>query len=124
MSDYEFTMPWPPTMNHYHQPVRMEKGVRIIKGQKAKQYAKEMESYLESIGLMNEMIPEEQKLSVHITLNPPTLARYDVDNRSKGVLDALSNANFYADDSQIHSLTVIKGEKSPPGNVVVKVTKL
>lgn len=124
MSDYEFEMPWPPTFNHYHQPIRVGKGARITKSKKAREYAKEMEIYLESIGLKNEMIPECQKLYVHLTLNPPTLARYDVDNRSKGILDALANSNFYADDSQIHKLTIVKGEKSPPGNVQIKITKL
>jgi crossover junction endodeoxyribonuclease RusA len=118
---YNFTMPYPPTLNHYHQPVRIGKSVRIIKGAKARQYAKDMELHLESLGLRNEMINESVKLSVTLTLNPPTLARYDVDNRAKGVLDALSNANFYADDSQIHRLTVIKGEKTKGGNVIVKV---
>lgn len=118
---YEFTMPWPPTMNHYHQPVKIGKSVRIIKGAKARQYAKDMELHLESLGLRNKMISENVKLSVSLTLNPPTLARYDVDNRAKGVLDALSNANFYADDSQIHRLTVSKGEKIKGGNVIVKV---
>jgi len=36
-------------------------------------------------------------------------------------MDALSNANFYADDSQVHKLTIVKGEKVKGGNVLVKV---
>lgn len=122
---YEFEMPWPPTLNHYHQPVKMgERGVRIVKGAKARKYAKEMESYLKGIGLYNEMIPEGVKLYMHLTLNPPTLARYDVDNRTKGIMDALSNANFYADDDQVHKLTIVKGVKVKGGNVQVKVEVL
>lgn len=121
MSDYEFVMPWPPTVNHYHQPVRMGKGVRIVKGQKAKHYAIGMEKYLAEIGIANEKIPEDKILSMHLTLNPPTLAKYDVDNRTKGVMDALSNANFYADDSQIHKLTIEKGEKVKGGSITVKI---
>ena len=118
---YNFEMTWPPTMNHYHQPIKVGKSVRIIKGAKARQYAKDMELHLLSIGLYKEIIDENLKLSVTLTLNPPTLARYDVDNRAKGVLDALSNVSFYVDDSQIHRLTVIKGEKIKGGNVIVKV---
>jgi len=73
---YEFEMPWPPTMNHYHQPVNMgAKGARIIKGSKAREYAKEMESHLEQLGLFDERISEDKKLSMHLTLSPPTLAR-------------------------------------------------
>lgn len=118
---YEFEMPWPPTLNHYHQPVKMGKGVRIIKGAKAREYAKSMESHLDSIGLYNEKICEDVRLSMHLTLNPPTLAKYDVDNRTKGIMDALSNANFYADDSQVHKLTIVKGENVRGGNVIVKI---
>lgn len=121
MSDYEFAMPWPPTVNHYHQPIRAGKGARITKGKKARQYAIEMEKYLDEIGIANERIPENKKLSMSLILHPPTLARYDVDNRTKGIMDALSNANFYADDSQIQRLTIEKGEKIKGGMVEVKV---
>lgn len=124
MADYEFTIPWPPTVNHYHQPIKRGKGVRVIKGTKAKEYARQMETYLAGIGIANEHISESAKLSVHLVLHPPTLARYDIDNRTKGVFDALSNVNFYADDSQITKLVIEKGEKIKGGNVEVKVNIL
>ena len=122
MSDYQFEMPWPPTVNHYHQPVRMDKGVRIIKGQEAKQYAKDCERWLRDLGLENEKIPEDKKLSMKLILHPPTLRKYDVDNRTKGIMDALSNSNFYADDSQVERLTIEKGEKVKDGMVEVFVS--
>lgn len=122
MSDYQFEMPWPPTVNHYHQPVRMGKGVRIIKGQEAKQYAKDCEKWLRDLGLENEKIPEDKKLSMKLILHPPTLRKYDVDNRTKGIMDALSNSNFYADDSQVERLTIEKGEKVKDGMVEVFVS--
>lgn len=119
---YEFIMPWPPTLNHYHQPIKMgDKGVRITKGAKARKYAKDMEQHLKDLGLCGERIDERVKLAMHLTLNPPTLARYDIDNRTKGIMDSLSNANFYADDDQVHKLTIIKGEKIKGGNVIVKI---
>lgn len=121
MSDYQFEMPWPPTVNHYHQPVRMGKGVRIVKGQEAKQYAKNCEKWLRDLGLENEKIPEDKKLSMKLILHPPTLRKYDVDNRTKGIMDALSNSNFYADDSQVERLTIEKGEKVKNGMVEVFV---
>lgn len=122
MSDYEFSMPWPPTVNHYHQPVRMGRGVRIIKSKVAKEYAKDCEKWFADLGLENEMIPEDKKLSMRLVLSPPTLARYDVDNRTKGVMDALSNCNFYVDDSQIYRLVVEKGEKVKGGRVDVFIS--
>ena len=41
MPDFEFNLPYPPTVNHYHQPVRQGLGVRIIKGAKAREYQAE-----------------------------------------------------------------------------------
>ncbi len=119
MPDYEFTLPWPPTVNHYHQPVRHGRGVRIIKGAKARAYQSEAVASLVAVGLGGEAISGSVKMT--ITLNPPTLARYDVDGRPKGVLDALTAAGFWLDDSQVQSMTVEKGEKVKGGNVAVKV---
>jgi crossover junction endodeoxyribonuclease RusA len=119
MSDYEFEMPWPPTVNHYHQPIRVGKGARIIKGVKARQYAELADKYLETMDLCD--IKLSERLSVHLTLHPPTLAKYDVDNRTKGVFDALSNAKFWLDDEQVDRLTLRKGDKIKGGLVVVRV---
>ena len=119
MPDYEFTLPYPPTVNHYHQPVRQGRSVRIIKGAKARAYQAEAVASLVASGLDGEAISGPVKVA--ITLNPPTLASYDVDGRPKGVLDALTAAGFWLDDSQVHSMTVEKGMKVKGGNVVVKV---
>ena len=119
MPDFEFNLPYPPTVNHYHQPVRQGRGVRIIKGAKARAYQAEAVAALVAAGLDGEAISGPVKVT--ITLNPPTLARYDVDGRPKGVLDALTAAGFWLDDSQVQSMTVEKGEKVKGGNAVVKV---
>ena len=119
MSDYEFEMPWPPTVNHYHQPARIGKGARIIKGAKARQYAEMADKYLETMDLCD--INLSERLSVKLTLHPPTLAKYDIDNRTKGVFDALSNANFWADDEQVDRLSIRKAEKIKGGLVIVRV---
>ena len=119
MPDYEFTLPYPPTVNHYHQPVRQGRGVRIIKGAKARAYQVDAAKALVDYGLACEAIAGPVKIT--ITLNPPTLARYDVDGRPKGILDAITAAGFWLDDSQVQSMTVEKGEKVKGGNALIKV---
>ena len=119
MPDYEFTLPYPPTVNHYHQPVRQGRGVRIIKGAKARAYQSDAAKALVDYGLACEAIAGPVKIT--ITLNPPTLARYDVDGRPKGILDALTDAGFWLDDSQVQSMTVEKGVKVKGGNALIKV---
>ena len=119
MSDYEFVLPYPPTVNHYHQPVRQGRGVRIIKGAKAREYQDDAVAAIVSAGLDAEGI--DGPVRITITLNPPTLARYDVDGRPKGILDAITASGFWLDDSQVQSMTVEKGEKVKGGSAVVKV---
>ena len=119
MPDFEFNLPYPPTVNHYHQPVRQGRGVRIIKGAKARAYQADAVAAITAAGLDAEGI--DGPVRITITLNPPTLARYDVDGRPKGVLDALTAAGFWLDDSQVQSMTVEKGEKVKGGSAVVKV---
>ena len=51
MPDFEFNLPYPPTVNHYHQPVRQGRGVRIIKLAKARAYQVEAVAALVAAGL-------------------------------------------------------------------------
>lgn len=116
MSDYEFKLPWPPSINSYWATFR---GRRLI-SKKGRLYAKEVDQILDDLNLKGEMI--SNRLCVHITLNPPTLRKYDVDNFNKCLFDALSKSGFWVDDEQVVKLTIEKGIKTPPGNAVVKVT--
>jgi len=115
MADYEFTMPWPPSVNHWHQPCRG----RIIKGAVARDYERLAVDHLKSIKISGEKI--ESKLSVTMVLMPPTNARYDIDNRTKGIFDSLSASGFWVDDSQVQKLTIEKGEKVKNGMVSISI---
>lgn len=113
--DYEFDMPWPPSVNHWHQPCRG----RIIKGKAARDYEKLAVEHLKSIGIFGEHVAQD--LCVKLELMPPTMARYDIDNRTKGVFDSLSAAGFWIDDSQVVELSIVKGDKIKGGLVNVCV---
>ena len=118
MADYEFTMPWAPSVNSCWMHTRF--GVKLsVRGRK---YRTDAIALLDSLGLSNELI--DSPVSMSIVLNPPSLRRYDVDNFSKSLLDALSHANFWIDDEQVNKLTISKGEKIKGGNVQVKVSML
>ena len=115
MSDYEFTLPFPPSVNAWKTPFRG----RMILTKKGREYRIAAFNAIDALGLAMSNITEP--LSVELTLNPPTLRSYDCDNFAKSLLDALTHANFWQDDSQIQRLTIIKGEKTKGGNVLVKV---
>ena len=115
MSDYKFSMPWAPSVNSCWLHTR--NGVKLSK--RGRKYRVEAIALLDELGLSNELI--ESPVSMAIVLNPPTLRRYDVDNFSKQLLDALSHAKFWVDDEQVHKLTISKGEKVKGGRVDVTV---
>lgn len=115
MSDYEFTLPWPPSVNGYW---RSFMGRQII-SKRGREYVKQVENVMRDLGLHGEGL--DCPLSVSIKLNPPTLRKYDVDNFSKGVFDALSKCGYWVDDDIVQSLTVTKGSKQKGGNVFVRV---
>ena len=113
--DYEFELPWPPSINGYWRSFR---GRQII-SKKGRDYRKESLRLLGVMGLTGEKL--EGRLSVSITLYPPTLRKYDIDNWCKAPLDALTHAEFWIDDEQVDRLTIQKGVKTPPGKIVFKI---
>ena len=71
------------------------------------------------LGISGELI--SGPVEFEMVINPPTLRKYDLDNFTKGVFDALTACNFWLDDEQVIKLTVRKGVKVKGGNVEIKV---
>lgn len=118
MADYEFSMPWPPSVNGYWRSFR---GRQII-SKRGREYRKSAILRLSENSLCGESL--SRRLSVCVTLNPPTLRKYDIDNFCKAVFDALSKAEFWLDDEQIFRLIIEKGEKVKGGRVDLKINIL
>lgn len=116
MADYEFTMPFPPSVNVWMKPFKS----RMILTKRGREYRLQAISKLEDLGLINERV--DKKVRVHLTLNPPSNRRYDIDNFCKSLFDAMSKAEFWIDDEQIYALSIKKGVKTEGGNVEVSVT--
>jgi crossover junction endodeoxyribonuclease RusA len=74
---------------------------------------------MQSLNLKGESVSE--RLSVRLTLHPPTLRKYDCDNFTKAVFDALTHAEFWEDDEQVDRLVIEKAEKVKGGKVIVRV---
>lgn len=115
MSDYKFTLPYPPSINGYW---RNFKGRQII-SKRGRDYANSVAEKMLELKLHSEMI--SCNVTFEMTINPPTLRKYDVDNFTKGVFDALTKCGFWVDDEQVQKLTVAKGVKTPAGNVEISI---
>lgn len=116
MADYEFSMPYPPSINGYWRTFR---GRQII-SKRGREYRKHAIEVMNDLGLSGELISERMRLSVII--HPPTLRKYDIDNWCKAPFDALTHAEFWIDDEQIDSLLIKKGEKVKGGLLKIKVS--
>ena len=106
-------LPWPPSVNGYWRSYRG----RQILSKKARQYR---DSIMRHPGVRKLLGP----LSVHIFLEPPDKRGRDVDNYSKAILDALTHAGAWDDDSQVAHMSVVMCEPVKFGLATVKVTEL
>ena len=116
--NYEFKMPWPPSVGSCWRAYNN----RFILSKKGRQYRVDAIAKLKELGLAGEKISD--RLSVFLVLNPPTLRKYDVDNFNKALFDALSHGEFWLDDEQVDRLTVTKGVKTKGGNIQIRVEVL
>ena len=113
--DYEFDLPWPPSVNSIRACVRN----RLITSKKGREYWKTIQDEMDNLNLSNEMI--DRPVLFHLTFHPPTNRRYDVSNFLKALEDSLVKCGFIEDDHWIEYSGIRKGEKIKGGKVVVKV---
>ena len=128
----KITLPWPPTLNTYYRssvfpsnkdvmaviaatrngPSAVMKALRRL-APRTMISAKGREYRLAAAG---EMLVQgvvmrglTDNLAVHIKAYPPDRRKRDLDNLPKGVLDALTKAEVWQDDSQIDDLRITRG---------------
>lgn len=113
---YEFYVPFPPTVNHYY--VKTRNGVFISK--------KGREFRVKVADAINEQLPgvgisKEMKLKVTVVLFPVDRRLRDIDNYNKALLDAITKAELWDDDSQIDQLINLRGEIVKGGGCTVRI---
>lgn len=116
-NDVILYLPWPPTVNSYYKVARS--GVRYLD---------------KSVGIFRRAIAEEineqcpglyldEPLFMEVYLFPPDKRKRDLDNYMKGLLDALTEAELWEDDSLIHQLHIYRGERVERGKVRVEISE-
>jgi crossover junction endodeoxyribonuclease RusA len=112
---YILHVPWPPTVNSYY--VHTKNGSFISK--KGRQYRGLV---LESVQEQAPGITLDQNLLVECVLYPPDKRRRDLDNYMKALLDALTEAKLWEDDSQVDQLLIYRGEVVTGGVIKMEIT--
>ena len=125
-------LPWPPSINHYWRHILMpctpvKPGappyrVQVVTSKDGKQFRAAVGVLIQNLG--HPATPPGARLGVTLTLRPPNLRVIDIDNRVKSVLDALTHAHVWADDSLIDELRVTRGPVVSGGRVDVVITPL
>lgn len=113
---------WPPSVNHEWVKARG----RIIlapKGRTYRAYVAGKILAMRAHGVLPKA-PLAGDLAMTMELYPPDRRRRDVDNYSKAVLDALTHARLWRDDSQIKRQTVEVCEPRAGGQVVLSISGL
>lgn len=111
-------LPWPPSVNHYYgQTKRGKKLIKYITA-KGKQFREDV------ITACHEQAPgfnEPDKIYCEVTLYVPDKRIRDLDNYMKPLLDALTHAKIWDDDSQIDQLPIYRGVLRKGGAVVLEI---
>lgn len=112
-----FTIPLPPSTNH----------IWVASG-KRRYLSKE---YVAFKGLVAHIVHRErvpkfgaQRMAVAVELCPPNKRMFDIDNRAKALLDALTECGVWADDSQVDQLHLKRGAIVKMGCAVVTLEAL
>ncbi len=92
-----YKLPLPPTGNHRLMPVKMGKGLRLIKTPKMRAWEKEAAELLQG----EEALISRKGYRLSLQIWWPDRRRRDIDGPVKSVFDALVRAGILEDDSLI-----------------------
>ena len=114
------TLPWPPTSNHAYATVRTKTGTsRRAKSQAARNYAL-LAQVLTKRGHPTPIFTATDRIAVTLLLHPPDARRFDIANREKILIDAISPVLGF-DDSQIDRITIQRASISVDARVIATI---
>lgn len=111
-------LPWPPGVNAMWRSING----RSILSKAGREYREAGLTAL--LTQRRPILPLQSRLGVTLTVWAPDRRRRDLDNIPKGVLDLLTHAGVYVDDSQIDRLLIVRGPVQKGGGVCVELEVL
>lgn len=116
------TLPYPPSINTYWRHV----GPRVLISANGRRYRRAVGDAV-LLGISAGQIAKEPlpgRLAVLVEAAPPDRRARDLDNTLKALLDALTHAGVWLDDSQIDDLRIVRCPHMRGGQVTVTVTPM
>ena len=108
MKTLTYTLPWPPSVNHYWRSVLIGGKPRTLLSKEGREFKQA------AVGAVLQQrrgpsAPLSGRLAIAVTLFPPDRRRYDLDNRLKAVLDSLTEARVWEDDRHVKIIHLEEG---------------
>lgn len=117
-----FYLPYPPSVNTIWRNVVIGGRPRTLLSAKGREYRDQVIREIAKFGTGMHKFTGE--LRVSILLSPPDRRRRDIDNPIKPILDALTHAGVWGDDSQVKSLEIVMMGVTKGGTAHVTVETL
>ena len=110
---YELHLPFPPTLNSYYVKTKQGQFISL----KGKKYRAEVEAEVEQQLANLGVIPFEHQLNLTVVVHMPDKRTRDLDNYMKALLDALTKAEVWTDDSLVDQLIIYRGARCYGGAI-------
>lgn len=118
------SLPWPPSVNVYWRHV----GPKVLISAEGRAYAHKVHDCVlmqrAPRSSLNATRRFDSPVSVDIIAYPPNRARHDLDNLPKAILDALTKARVWEDDSLVHDLRIRWGEVRKGGEIQITINEM
>lgn len=112
----EITLPFPPSVNRYYRSPRSGPlAGRTMISEEARKYRAAVCALVSESKLGGQM---EGLLRVVVEVFVPDRRKRDLDNLHKGILDSLTHAGVWGDDSQIDDLRIYRA-RDEAGNLII-----
>lgn len=117
-----FTLPWPPSVNHYWRSVIVRGRTRLLISKDGRKYRKSVAARLSLNSVPRGFVTG--KLAVEIAASPPDRRARDLDNLLKSTLDALKHSCVIRDDADIDDLRIKRCSVLAGGELSVQITEV
>ena len=110
-------LPWPPSVNVYYRHIAVKGKPRTLISARGRIYRRDVAA---AVGYVAR-IAEPKRVGLKVVFYPPDARRRDIDNPLKALLDALTHAGVWDDDSQVRYLSVGIGDIKRGGEAAVTI---
>ena len=119
---FEVALPWPLTVNLYWRHKVTGRLATVYVSAEGKQYRKAVNDLVMEAATVQRYLKATGPLRVEIKACPPDKRKRDLDNILKSLLDSMTHAGVWEDDSQIQDLRIYKSTIA--GMVKVRVYEI